>query len=123
MNQFSNVSFALPKWGNGYRNDGEAVIQVFTELPLGDESLEITMCRSNDAHVNTDLASGADLLDLALMQKPEQSHLQIQRHLSDLIQKNCAPFGHFHFAFFVTHGSGERPFDVAEKLRFEKFCR
>ena len=65
-------------------------------------------------------AIGADLLQLAGFEEPQQQTLHPQRHLADFVEEDGAAVGHLELALLVAIGAGEAALDVAEELRFEQ---
>ena len=65
-------------------------------------------------------ALGADLLDFAGLEEPQQQALHPQRHLADLVEEDRAVVGHLELAGLVAIGAGEAALDVAEELRLEQ---
>ncbi len=68
-------------------------------------------------------ASFAQPLELALLQRPQQLGLQIQRHLSDFVQKNGAAIGRFELARPAGHRAGKCAAPMAEKLALQQRLR
>ena len=65
-------------------------------------------------------ASIANTLVHTLLQNPQQLCLQIERELTDLVEKECALSGELKAPDLVGDRAGERTFDVTEELTFEK---
>ena len=65
-------------------------------------------------------AVGADLLQLAGLEEPQQQALHAQRHLADFVEEDRAAVGQFELARLVAVGAGEAALDVAEQLRLEE---
>ena len=65
-------------------------------------------------------ALGADLLDLAGLEEPQQQPLHPQRHLADFVEEDGAVVGHLELAGLVAVGAGEAALHVAEQLRLEQ---
>ena len=73
----------------------------------------------DDSHVHLVRAGGADLFDLPLLNQPQNSNLQFQRHLADFVEQDGAAVGHFNLALLVSQRAGERTLHVSEQLRFQ----
>jgi hypothetical protein len=66
---------------------------------------------------------GTNLLNLTLLDEPQQLHLQFGRYFADFVQEERSCIGHFDLPLFVADRAGERTFLVAEEFRFEKAPR
>ncbi len=58
----------------------------------------------------------AHALQLAALHKAQQLGLQRQRHLADLVEKQCAPVGGLDAAHAALHRAGKGPAGMAEEL-------
>jgi len=60
---------------------------------------------------------------LAVRQHAQQPHLQVGRHVADLVQEQRAAVGLLEAAAARRLGAGERPALVAEELRLQQILR
>ena len=74
-------------------HDVEPVHQVLAEQSLAHALLEILVRRRDHAHVRLERRMAADAVVLAVGQHAQQPHLQVGRHVADLVQEQRAAFG------------------------------
>ena len=60
---------------------------------------------------------------LLILQNPQQLRLQLQRELSDLVQKQRALVGEFNSSDLLGHRSGESSLLITEQLAFHQARR
>ncbi len=121
LDQRRDVLAALAQRRHGQVDDVQAVEQVLAERALGDHVAQVAVRRGDDADVDAShRAVGADLLQLAGFQEPQQQALHAQRHLADFVEEDGAAVGHLELARLVAIGAGEAALDVAEQLRLEQ---
>src|SRR5262249_23004704 len=71
-------------------DDPEPVVEVLTELAVGDALAETGVGRGEHPHVDRHAAASADPLDLPLLQDAQELRLQRERHVADLVEKERA---------------------------------
>jgi hypothetical protein len=98
----------------------EAVEEVLAELPLGDPVLEGDPGGGDDAGVDLPRLGGADGLDLAVLQGPEQLGLGAHRKLPDLVEEEGPALGRGEGSGVGGDGAGEGALLVAEELRVDE---
>ena len=119
--QRGNVLAPLAQRRHRQVNDVEAIEQVLAKRALGDHVAQVAVGRRDDADVDAaDDAVGADLLQFAGFQKPEQQALHAQGHLADFVEEHRAPVGELELAELVAVGAGEAALDVTEQLGLEQ---
>src|SRR5581483_1774253 len=96
------------------------VEQVLTKVPLFSRLLQIAIRRRHDADVDADAAAGADRLDLALLQHPQQFDLEGRTRLADLVKEDCPAVGLLKESGVGRHRARKGPALVPEQLRFEQ---
>ena len=57
---------------------------------------------------------------LALLQHAQELDLQRERHVTDLVEQQCAAVGRLEQAAVIANGAGERALGVAKELRLEQ---
>ena len=77
------------------------------------------MGRRDHPHVDGPGLGLADRAHLALLQHPQQLHLQLRRHVADLIKKDAAAIGGGEQPLVVARRAGEGAAPVAEQLRLQ----
>ena len=65
----------------------------------------------------------ADALEGVLLQDAQELHLEVQRHLADLVEEQRAAVRRLEAAHAVAHRAGERAAHVAEQLALEQLAR
>ena len=71
-------------------HDVEPMQKIGAELATRDLRVEILMGRRDDSHVGANQLAPADAIELARREHAQQSRLQRQRHVADLIEKQRA---------------------------------
>src|ERR1700751_4570136 len=85
-NQHRNVFQAPSKWRKVDGKDVEAIIQIHSELLLGDQEGKVLIGRCHDADVDAPSISTAQPFELLFLQNSQQLRLQLQRNVADFIQ-------------------------------------
>ena len=121
-----NVFAAFPERGQIQRNDVDAVVEVFSELPFSNEFLEILVRRRHDAHIHLDGLHPADSGEFAFLQDAQQLGLRHGAEVADFVEEQRAGIGEFELSDASGRGIRERAFLMAEELtldeRFRKRC-
>jgi hypothetical protein len=63
------------------------MLEIRAKLPRDNTRVQILMGGRNDAHIATDQLTPTHTIELATGQHAQQTRLQDQRHVTDLIQK------------------------------------
>ncbi|EDP64347.1 hypothetical protein BAL199_08998 [alpha proteobacterium BAL199] len=105
------------------RCDGEAVVQVFAEPAALGFLQKVFLGRGDHPHIDRNRDVGADPLDRALLQYPQQPDLGVQRHRLDLVQEHRSTLGKLKPADPTTLGTGESPRFVPEQLAPDQSLR
>ena len=86
-----NVFAPLAQRRDDEMNDVDAIEQILAKLPLADELAQVAIRRGDDADIRRHRhALGADLLDFARLEEPQQQALHPQRHLADFVEEDGA---------------------------------
>jgi len=75
---------------------------------------------SDDAHIGFDRLMSADAIKIAIGQYPQQTCLQVGRHIPDLIKEQRAAFGLFEASAPCRCRAGECTALMTEQFRFEQ---
>ena len=105
------------------RDDAQAVVEVLAEAPRPDHLQEILVRRGDDPRVHHARRALADALELPLLQDAQELHLQVQRHVADLVEEDRAAARQLEPSDAVPHRSRERALHVAEELALEQVAR
>jgi hypothetical protein len=84
----TKVVDAIAQRRHGHHHDSESVVQVSSKSPGFDLFLEISVRRRNDSDVHTSVFVFADAPNGASFEHAKQFGLQIERQLTDLVEKN-----------------------------------
>ena len=108
VGQYRNIFPPFPQRRDGQVNDVQAIEQVFTECRLADHLSQVPVRCGDDANVRAAGDTiGADLLQLAGFEKPQEKPLHAQRHLADLVQEHRSVIGKLELAKLVAIRAGE----------------
>ncbi len=99
---------------------GEAVVEVLPEFALLHQLIELLVCGGDHAGVEGDAPVAPHPRKFPFLEHAEQFRLHLQWHVADLIEENGAVRGEFQFSHRGGNSSGERPFFMPEKLRFDQ---
>ena len=120
-NGMSSRAFAQRRQAQA--DDVEAMEQVLAEQPLPHALVQVLVRRRDDAHARLQRRMAADPVVLAVRQHAQQPHLQVERHVADLVEEQRAAFGLLETSAALRLRAGERAALVAEQLRFEQVLR
>jgi hypothetical protein len=118
-----NVFFAIAKRWDVDWNHVQSIEQILAELSVGDQSRQVAVGGGNDSHVHLDRVRVADALELALLQHPQQFHLQGGAHRAHFVEEERPFVRLLEASLAVADGTRERAAHVAEQLRFEQRFR
>src|SRR3984885_8884802 len=116
-----NVFFSIAQ---AWQQDGEnihAMKQVLTKLALAHQSFKIPVSCYEDSYIDTNRPVTADAFDLAFLKHSQELCLHRQRHVADLVEKQCSMFRLLEFADVSPRRSCERTFLMAEQFRLDEF--
>src|SRR5688572_3755125 len=68
-------------------DDVQPMKKIFPEAALLNSFLKILVGGRNDAHVHLERCMSADAIELVIRQHPQQTSLEIGRHIADLVQE------------------------------------
>ena len=102
-------------------DDVQAVVQILAEDLFLHALEQIAVGGRDHAHVDAILgAIGADPLDLAGLEKPQQQPLHARRRFADLVHEHGTAMGEFEDAGSIADRAGEAAAHVAEQLGLEQ---
>ena len=120
LDERGDVVAPLAQRGQAQRDDVEAVVEIFTELALGDQLVDVAMGRGHEPHVEGDELAPAQAANLVLLEDAEQIDLGLGGHLADFVEEERAPLGHLEPAGLAPGRAAEGPFLVAEQLALDQ---
>ena len=115
-----DVAAPLAERGQRERHHVQPVEEVLAEAPLLHHALEVAVGGGEHAHVHPDQLVAADALEGALLERAQQLHLELGRHVADLVEEHRAAVGQLELAEPALLGVGERALLVAEQLGLEQ---
>ena len=102
-------------------NDPQPIEQILAKLTGRHHIGQVPISRGDDTHVEAHHAAvGADRLDFAVFEEPQQHRLHAQAHLADLVEEDRSPVRGLQLAGLVAVGPGEAAFHVTKQLRLEE---
>src|SRR5580704_3416439 len=96
--------------------DVEPVEQIQTKRPGANRRWQIAVCSGNYTHIDWNVLSAPNALELTLLKHPQQGNLGFARHFTDLIEKNRPVVRYFEAPGMALIGAGEGAFLVAEEF-------
>src|ERR1700679_3981456 len=121
--QQRNVFPAFAQRGNMNRKDAQTIEEILAKLALFDHRGQIAIGRRNHSRIHAKHASTAQPLELPLLQNAEQLWLQIQRHLSDLVEKDRPLTRQFKSPDLLGNRACKRALLVAEQIALQQIPR
>ena len=88
-----NLLAAIAQRRNQNADHREPVVQIFAEFALGHALFEVGIGRGDHADVDALRARFADRHDLALLEKPQQLRLHVERQVADFVEEQRAARG------------------------------
>src|ERR1700745_800350 len=98
----------------------EPVEEVLAELPLRNLLGEVAIGGGEDADVHLDVARVSHAADLALLQRPQERRLQLQRQFADLVEQQRPAVGLLEQSALRRLRPGERSLGMAEQLALDE---
>ena len=123
LGEQQHVARARGEVGHRDREHGKAVVEVLAELALGHHALEVAARRGDEAHVGADLHVRPDAREGALLQEPEQLHLERHAQVADLVEEQRAAVRRLRAADAPLVGARERAFLMTEQLALDQRLR
>ena len=114
--EVGNLFPSLPQRRHMDTDDGEAVIEILTELAFRDALLEVGIGRGEHSNVHTLRTSFPHRHDLGLFEKTQQLGLYVERKIADFIQEQRAPGRGSDEARLIGDCTRKRSAPVAEQL-------
>ncbi len=118
-----DILAALAQRGHLEREDVQAMIEVIAQLALAHGLARIAVGGRDDAHVGLDRAAGADAHQRPGLEHAQQAHLELERHLRDLVEEERAAVGLLEVALVLAIGAGVAAALVAEHLVLDQVRR
>src|ERR1700722_17554738 len=120
VDQQGNVFAALAQRRHADRNHVQPVVKIFAKLVFGNGLIQIAVGGGDHPHIDGNLAGAAHRTHGPFLQHAQQFHLHGERHLTDFVEENRTPVGHFEQPAFVLIGARKCTLKVAEQFAFEQ---
>src|SRR5690606_16390349 len=116
LRQPRDVFTTVPKPRYMNTDHVESMEQVLAEQVLADQRLQVLVGGRNNADIHLDGHMSSDPVELSVGEHSQQTCLGFCRHVSDLIQEQCAAVGLLEAAGALRGGTGEGAFLVTEQF-------
>src|SRR5581483_12269343 len=123
LRQQANVFTALAQRRHFDGKDTETIIEVEPKTAGFGFGQQVAVGGGNDADVHRAGALIAEALKLTFLQHAQQFALQIQRNLTNFIEKQRAVAGEFKASDAILNRPRKRPAHVAEEFALEQILR
>src|SRR3546814_8622108 len=104
-------------------DDIEAVIKILAKCAAADQLAHMLVRGRDHAHVDGDLAFGADRAHCALLQREQQLDLHVRRQIGDFVEKQRAVLGGLEQTGLVAVRTGEAALQMAEEFALHQLRR
>src|SRR5258708_32414697 len=121
--KFRNIRFSFAERWQRNRENIQAIVQILPEFTVTDHLPQVLIGRRDDTNIDARGTGAAYGLELALLEHTEQLRLKLHWHVSDFIQKQCAPVRQRKSSYMPIDRSGKGSALLPEKLTFEKTGR
>ena len=111
---------ALPQGGYGNGKDVQTIVEILAEPPFPDTLSQVAVGGGNDADVDRYRRRAPEPFELPFLEHPEQLRLQLDRHFTDLVEKNGRTVGGFKTAYLRGQRPGVGPLLPPEKLGLDQ---
>ena len=119
-----NILLSSSQRRNRKHKNTQAIIKVISKISFFDLLMQITVCRCKNADIYRENTATTDASHLFFLQYSQQTRLQCQRHLSDLVKKNRTAMRHFENTCFpLRASSGKCTFLIAKQLALQQRFR
>ena len=124
LDQLGDVLRALPQRGDAERRHRYTVEQVLAKTTGGDLCTEIPIGCGDQLELNVARLARPERIQLSAFEDTEEVWLQLERHLADLIEKQCPATCGLDLADHSrTLGARERTVDITEELACQSIAR
>src|SRR5438093_9602168 len=115
-----HVPRALAQRRQPDREHAQAIEQILAQLAVRHRLLGLAVGGRHDADVDLEFALPADPRDDPGLEHAQQAHLQLDRHLADLVEEERAALGALEEALVGACGAGEAATLVPEQLALDQ---
>src|SRR5689334_13566047 len=93
--QVRQVCLSLAKWGDRNIGNGEPIVEISAEAAVSNFRPQVAIGRGDQSKINLSRRVLTESENLAFFQHAEQMRLNVERHLSDFVEKQCPAIGRF----------------------------
>ena len=122
LGQRQDVVAAFGQRRQAHLDHVEAVVQVLAEQAVAHHGLQVGVGRAQHAHLHVARLVGAQALEAAGVEHPQQLHLAAQRKVADLVEEQGAAIGRFEAPRARLGGAGEGAALGAEQLGLDQLA-
>src|SRR5690606_713866 len=119
-NELGNVFGPFAQRWQPDGNDVEPVEKVLAKEPLADQQSEVAVRSGDDANVRADRHPAPHRRVLALLQHTKEPRLRLDRHVTDLVEKEGAAIRLLEAAGRARRSAGECALLVSEQLALDQ---
>ena len=123
IHQLGDVLAALAQRRDFNLESPHPEIKVLTQTSIAHGKGREAVAGGDEAEIHRQVLRGAQRTILALLQNPQETALQFDRHLRDLVEKKRPAIRLGQHARKCRDSPGERAFRVAEQFRLDHVCR
>jgi hypothetical protein len=123
VRQLFDVPHSLAERWQMDRDDGQPIVEILAKLVVGERFLGVLVRRRHNTDVDVDLLPATKASHLPRLQRAQELHLNVGRHLGDLVEEHRSAVRELEGALLLVRGPGECAFLVTEQLVLEDIFR
>src|SRR5216684_4236411 len=120
--QQRDVLLVLAKRRQFNGEDAQAVVEVFSELPIENHVTQIVISGRYQPHVGATGLVVADWLELTFLKHPEQFGLHLRREIAYLVKEQSAAVGELKASHAILERPAETSLNVPKELALKQFA-
>ena len=120
LQQKRKILHPLPEEWHPDGNHVQSIKEILTKRSLRSSLIEHSVRGRDDAHVHLNRLRSAHPFEFALLKHPEQLGLNLQGHITHLIEKQRARIRQLEASGLVLDRAGEGPPHVSEQFAFQQ---
>src|SRR5215469_12156676 len=109
LDQSWDVFTPLTQRRQNQRKDVDSMKKVLAKFAVFHLRFEVAVGRNDDAYIDTDRFFPSNPLNLFFLEHAQQLGLHLERHVSDLIEKDRSAFRLLELAYMAPSCPSERP--------------
>ena len=120
LRESGDIALAFAQSRQPDRDHVQAIKQILAKRALIDGFLQVPVGCCNDARVNPGSDVAAQCLDLPLLQRAQELHLQFQGQLADFVEKHRSAAGGGKQSLSILGGTRKGSPDVAKEFALDQ---